>query len=235
MFAPTCIPADLTRPASTLSCFLHRRTREEFESLEETAWWMHERCMEQSDLCAYFGGEKELAEARAAADAVDVQSSAAEAIDPMAEKERIKKMPVKELKAYLDRHNTSHADLFEKAELLARALEVASQWPAWMNTGDNCRLCGKQQQEKGGVFCRRRRSDGRTAGCNEGVCWRCMKRAPKDSFGKVRCTKEEFADLGEDAWWMHQHCFEDGDWKDYFGESEPEDEKWHRTGEATSF
>ncbi|CAK9071149.1 PARP-type domain-containing protein [Durusdinium trenchii] len=49
----------------------------------------------------------------------------------MAEKERIKKMPVKELKAYLDRHNTSHADLFEKAE----------------NTGDNCRLCGKQQQE----------------------------------------------------------------------------------------
>ena len=104
--------------------------------------------------------------------------------------------------------------------------------------------------------------------------------APKDSFGKVRCTKEEptakhfllcilkgfgppakpnvcprFADLGEaslagaafpknksnnrwmymtrlavcvseffaaisepllssqDAWWMHHHCFEDGDWK----------------------
>ena len=52
-----------------------------------------------------------------------------------------------------------------------------------------------------------------------------------------------FADLGEercrcgskacyqDAWWMHHHCFEDGDWKDYFGEDEPEDERWRRTGE----
>ncbi|CAL1151610.1 unnamed protein product [Cladocopium goreaui] len=209
---------------------------------------MHEGCMEPSDLRAYFGGEKELAEARAAADAAEAQVATAEkkpkeAVDPMeAEKERIKKMSVKELKAYLDRHNTSHSDLFEKSELLGRALEVASKsapepppGPAWMKSGDMCRLCGKSQQEQGGIYCRRRRTDGRIGGCNDGICWRCMKRAPKDSFGKVRCTKEEFADLGEDAWWMHHHCFEDGDWQDYFGEPEPEDERWRRTGEAASW
>ncbi|OLP94558.1 hypothetical protein AK812_SmicGene23411 [Symbiodinium microadriaticum] len=223
-----------------------RTTREEFESLEESAWWMHEACMEPSDLRAYFGGEKELAEARAAADASDtvvpdkVKTKEPD-VDPLeAEQERIKKMPVKELKAYLDRHNTSHADLFEKPDLLARALEVALKsgpepppGPAWMKSGDICRLCGKpQMQDEGGVFCRRRRQDGRIAGCGEAICWRCMKRAPKDAFGKVRCTKEEFAGLGQDAWWMHQHCFEDGDWQDYFGEPEPEEERWRRTGES---
>lgn len=224
-----------------------RTTREEFESLEESAWWMHEACMEPSDLRAYFGGEKELAEARAAADASDTKVVPDKAktkepgVDPLeAERERIKKMSVKELKAYLDRHNTSHADLFEKPDLLARALEAALKsgpepppGPAWMKSGDICRLCGKpQMQDEGGIFCRRRRQDGRIAGCGEAICWRCMKRAPKDAFGKVRCTKEEFAGLGEDAWWMHQHCFEDGDWQDYFGEPEPEEERWRRTGES---
>ena len=144
-----------------------RTTKEEFESLEKSAWWMHEaplgaivfihflipeglakgssvwasvqkgwgynnkrftkstslskfhdsghpspsgfiggellRCMEESDLRAYFGGEKELEAARAAA-AEKPKAKATEVADPMeAEKERVKKMSVKELKAYLDR------------------------------------------------------------------------------------------------------------------------------------
>ncbi|CAJ1460518.1 unnamed protein product [Effrenium voratum] len=186
---------------------------------------MHERCMQPSDLRAYFGGEKELADAQAAADAADAAAKESEKPketeakkDPIeAEKERVKKMSVKELKAYLDRHNTSHADLFEKPDLVNRALEVCSNsvpepppGPAWMTAGDVCRLCGKPQAEdQRGIFCRRRRTDGRIAGCNEAICWRCMKRAPKDSFGKVRCTKEEFEGLGEDTlmalielWWL---------------------------------
>ncbi|CAE7347121.1 unnamed protein product, partial [Symbiodinium sp. CCMP2592] len=139
----------------------NERTREEFESLEESAWWMHEACMEPSDLRAYFGGEKELAEARAAADASDTKvvpdkaKTKESGVDPLeAERERIKKMSVKELKAYLDRHNTSHADLFEKPDLLARAIEVALKsgpepppGPAWMKSGDICRLCGKPQMQ----------------------------------------------------------------------------------------
>ena len=61
------------------------------------------RCMEASDLRAYFGGEKELEAARAAA-VEKPKAKAVEAVNPVeAEKERIKKMSVKELKAYLDR------------------------------------------------------------------------------------------------------------------------------------
>jgi len=242
-----------SQPRSTFG--IVRTTKEEFDSLEDKAWWMHEKCMEPADLRSYFGGEQELAEARAAADAEDAAEAKAssaktgespgkakkkEADDPVAaEKDRVKKMSVKELKAYLDRHNTSHNDLFEKAELVARAMEVASTappepppGPAWMPAGEICRVCTKPQaKEQGGIFCRRRRTDGRISGCGQAVCWRCMKRAPKDSFGVVRCTKDEFEGLEDEAWWMHHHCMEDGDWKDYYGESEPEDEKWRRTGE----
>mmetsp|Transcript_45179 Transcript_45179/g.143938 ORF Transcript_45179/g.143938 Transcript_45179/m.143938 type:complete len:413 (-) Transcript_45179:73-1311(-) len=225
-----------------------RTTREELESLEEGAWWMHERCMEPSDLRAYFGGDKELALARAAADHAEaealakasgaaVKGAAAAAVDPIeAVKEQIRQLSVKELKTYLDRRQVDRTGCVEKKELLAKALEVATntppeppKGPAWMPVGATCRLCTKPvTKEFAGVICRRNRADGSVAGCGEGICWRCMKRAPRESFGQVRTTREEFQSLEEEAWWMHEACFEEGDYKDYFGESEPEEEKQRR-------
>mmetsp|Transcript_91937 Transcript_91937/g.256122 ORF Transcript_91937/g.256122 Transcript_91937/m.256122 type:complete len:1055 (-) Transcript_91937:12-3176(-) len=235
-----------SRPRSELG--MVRTTREELESLEEGAWWMHERCMEEADLRAYYGSEKELARARAAAareeEAEQAKASGsgargpqAAAVDPVeAVKEQIRKLSVKELKMYLDRHQADRTGCVEKKELLAKALEVASKapaepakGPAWMTVGATCRLCTKPvTKEFAGVVCRRHRADGSIGGCGEGICWRCMKRAPRESFGNVRTTKEEFESLEDDAWWMHEGCFEEGDYKDYFGESEPEEEKRRR-------
>merc|ERR1712217_661469 len=42
-----------------------RTTKEEFTALDD-AWWMHEKCMESRDLRSYYGGEKELQQARTA-------------------------------------------------------------------------------------------------------------------------------------------------------------------------
>lgn len=230
-----------------------RTTREEFESLENGAWWMHERCMDESDLRAYFGGEKELALARQAADwaeqtarappgsggggavgsSTKVGSQKEAPADPKeAARQRVRSMSVKDLKAYLTRHGVPHEACVEKHDLLAKALEVAEaaapevpKGPAWMLVGTVCRLCTKSvTKEFAGVICRRHRANGTLGGCGEAVCWRCMKRAPRESFGQVRTTKEEFASLEDEAWWMHEGCFEEGDYKDYFGESEPEEE-----------
>mmetsp|Transcript_81016 Transcript_81016/g.177883 ORF Transcript_81016/g.177883 Transcript_81016/m.177883 type:complete len:264 (+) Transcript_81016:606-1397(+) len=217
-----------------------RTSRAEFESLAEDAWWMHEQCMEKSDLRSYFGGEKELKQAIAAADAQsagqDKPSSGAPAAskktsDPLEDaKAEVKAMSVKELKAYLTRNKVSIESCVEKTDLLNKALEVVAEkppipkGPAWMPPSMVCRLCAKPPgKEQGGVICRRLRADGSVSGCGEGVCWRCMKRAPRESFGQVRTTKEEFESLEADAWWMHEGCFQDGDYKDYFGESEPEE------------
>jgi len=225
-----------------------RTTREEFESLDKEAWWMHEKCMDIADLRSYYGGDKELAHARAMADeaeevrgtAVGIKKlQASQAPDPEAVvKDQVRAMSVRQLKDYIQRHGKSHAECVEKADLLAKALEVAALapmelplGPAWMLAGTICRSCAKPTaKEQGGVICRRRRHDGSLGGCGEGVCWRCMKRAPRESFGQVRTTKEEFESLEEDAWWMHERCFADGDYKDYFGESEPEDFYLRRTG-----
>lgn len=226
-----------TRPRSEFG--MVRTTKDEFESLEDDAWWMHERCMEPADLRGYFGGEKELANARAVADAADAEAAASSSggkvaqkpVDPVeAAKERVRAMSVKELKAYMLRNGASTENCVEKSDLLAKALEVAAKaplepvGPAWMPTRMVCRLCTKPPgKEQGGVICRRRRSDGSLSGCGEGICFRCMKKAPRDAFGQVRTTKEEFESLEEEAWWMHERCFADGDYKDYFGESEPEE------------
>lgn len=245
------------RPRSELG--MVRTSREEFESLEEGAWWMHERCMDESDLRAYFGGAKELEMARQAADWAEQEAANLAASESAAggaagsgssakagtqkeeapadpkevERQRIRSLSVKELKAYLDRHGVSHAECVEKSELVARALEACAnaapevpKGPAWMPVGMVCRLCTKSvAKEFGGVICRRHRTNGTLGGCGEGVCWRCMKRAPRESFGQVRTTKEEFEGLEDEAWWMHEGCFEEGDYKDYFGESEPEAEE----------
>jgi len=224
-----------------------RTSKEEFESLEDEAWWMHETCMEGTDMRDYFGSEQELALARAAANQAEKKtdakasgsSSSAKAkksgksggdlVEAM--RDKVKAMTVKELKAYLDRHKTPFGKCVEKKELLSLALDVVAKvppeidGPAWMPVGMACRLCTKPtSKECGGVICHRRRSDGTHGGCGAGICWRCMKRAPRENFGKVRTTKEEFESLEDDAWWMHEACFEGTDYKDYFGESEPEHE-----------
>uniref|UniRef100_A0A7S0AAU1 RNF34/RFFL HeH domain-containing protein n=1 Tax=Pyrodinium bahamense TaxID=73915 RepID=A0A7S0AAU1_9DINO len=94
--------------------------------------------------------------------------------------------------------------------------------PGWLPMGARCGVCSKKvADECGGVVCQRRGGDG-TAGCGEGVCWRCMKRAPRDSFGGVRTTREEFESWGDDAWWMHEGCMRDEDWADYVGEGAAE-------------
>mmetsp|Transcript_91190 Transcript_91190/g.203587 ORF Transcript_91190/g.203587 Transcript_91190/m.203587 type:complete len:293 (+) Transcript_91190:677-1555(+) len=242
-----------SRPRSELG--MVRTSKEEFEGLEGDAWWMHEFCMEAADLRSYFGSEKEVALARAAADEAEAAEAEVQAkasgstsgkkhkvevqADPKEEaKAKIRAMSVKELKAYLDRQKADHSNCVEKADLLAAALKVADtapppppKGPAWMPVGMICRLCTKPvKQERAGVICRRHRPDGSIGGCGEGVCWRCMKRAGKDTFGHVRTTKEEFESLEEDAWWMHYGCFEGSDYKDYFGESEPEDEVSKKNG-----
>lgn len=218
-----------------------RTTKDEFESLEDGAWWLHEACMVGSDLRDYFGGEKELASARAAADAMHAVLEAAPAkattdSDPLESmREKLRSSSVKELKSFIARHNASHSGCVEKSELLSKAIEVAEahpcgpgvSGPAWMPAGMACRLCTKVPT-CGGVICRRRRPDGSVGGCGEGVCWRCMKRAPREKFGKVRTTKEEFESLKEDAWWMHEACFEGNDYQDYFNESESEADKVRR-------
>jgi len=227
-----------------------RTTREEFESLEDDAWWMHESCMEGTDLVDYFGGKKELEEARAAADEAEAAAQAARTAassggkakkeaptDPVeAAKAKVRAMSVKELKTYLEKHKVDITNCVEKSELMAKAMQVANKaapelpdGPAWIPVGAACRLCTKQmKEERAGVICRRKRANGTVGGCGIAVCWRCMKRAPRDSFGKVRTTKEEFESLEDDAWWMHEACFEEGDYKDYFGESEPEEERKKR-------
>jgi len=212
---------------------------------------MHEECMGAADLREYFGGEKELKKARQAADEVDkraqVQASSSSKasekakkeapVDPaQAAQEKVRAMSVKELKAYLEKNKVSSEKCVEKNELLTLALGVAEllppeipDGPYWMAAGTVCRLCTKPTaKEFGGIVCRRKRADGTVGGCSEGICWRCMKRAPRESFGKVRTTKEEFESLEEDAWWMHEMCFEDDDYQDYYGESEPEDDKRKR-------
>lgn len=237
-----------------------RTSKEELESQEErAAWWMHEACMDKSDLRSFFGGEKELALATAAADEADAKTQpsskatgagstvagkkadATPAVDPMEKAmAAIQNMSVKELKAFLDKHSVSHDTCVEKADLVKKAREVRATLPpepppgpAWMQVGDICRLCTKPTaKEHGGVICRRRRADGGIGGCGEAVCWRCMKRAPKDSFGGTRTTKEEFESLGEDAWWMHEGCFEGNDYADYFGE-EAEVEEDDKDGAST--
>eukprot|EP00927_Polykrikos_kofoidii_P047370 TRINITY_DN41488_c0_g1_i1.p1 TRINITY_DN41488_c0_g1~~TRINITY_DN41488_c0_g1_i1.p1 ORF type:complete len:1205 (+),score=272.45 TRINITY_DN41488_c0_g1_i1:69-3683(+) len=237
-----------TRPRKELG--IVRTTKEEFASLEDEAWWCHELCMEGSDLIDYYGGQKALQRARAAADEDEARRTAEAtkaaknamtagkdvAVDPKeAMKEKVRAMSVKDLKGFLAKNKTDYTQCLEKVDLLQKALEVADaalpevpDGPAWIQVGAACKLCTKLvKQEFGGVICRRKRSNGDVAGCGDAVCWRCMKRAPRE-FGKVRCTKEEFESLAEDAWWMHEACFEDGDYKDYFGESEPEQEKKQR-------
>jgi len=68
----------------------------------------------------------------------------------------------------------------------------------------------------GGIFCGRMDADGTFVGCSAGVCWRCMKRAPREALGEIRTSKVECDTLGEDAWWMHDFCMRPSDRADYY-------------------
>jgi len=106
--------------------------------------------------------------------------------------------------------------------------------------GSRCNLCSKKVSEDfGGLICwRQRKNGGEAGGCREGVCWRCMKRAPRDSFGDIRTNKEEFESWGDDAWWMHEGCMRDSDWADYMGEAADdaaaEEQKHNEAGQTTA-
>jgi len=56
-------------------------------------------------------------------------------------------------------------------------------------------------------------------GCFEQICWKCMNKGGKD-FGTIKCTKAEFAEMGEGAWWMHEKCMTPEDKRAYFGEED---------------
>lgn len=88
--------------------------------------------------------------------------------------------------------------------------------PGWLREGERCDGCSKSVVEQGGVRCRRLRPEGKKVGCDARICWKCMNKAPPIAFGKVRTTKAEFADLGTDAWWMHEKCMQPTDKEAYF-------------------
>jgi hypothetical protein len=84
--------------------------------------------------------------------------------------------------------------------------------------GTVCSRCRKAAAPYvcGGIFCGRMDADGNFAGCGAGVCWRCMKRAPREALGEIRTSKVECDTLGEEAWWMHDFCMRPSDRADYY-------------------
>jgi hypothetical protein len=213
-----------------------RTTREEFTSLGTGAWWLHQTCMRPEDWKDYYGIEPSPESARAEAEtndaarakkeaekqaaqaaAVEQQSAAAKADAEAA----FKGMTVKQLKGYLKENGIDFAGCVEKSDLMAKAApligsdsKTARIGPAYLNGA--CSQCKKPCQGKAGVHCWRRRPDGTTVGCDMGICWICMTRAPR-YFGEARTTAEEFEELGAEAWWMHSNCMEPEDEEAYFG------------------
>jgi len=220
-----------------------RTTNEEFKALDEDgqAWWMHEACMEKGDINDYFGGQKEYTRAKQAASEVEAEKvklqqqewaqiqAVYQATQVAGElRQSLAVMPVEQLRQHLFSRGLPHIDLIDKDALLQRALQQLANVPpavqveaAWMPVGAQCKFCQKvNRKEFGGAMCRRVRANGTTGGCNIGTCWRCMKRETKEQIGAVRCTQEEFEELGMSAWWMHERCMMPQDRADYFAEVE---------------
>lgn len=90
----------------------------------------------------------------------------------------------------------------------------------WLSEGHRCGLCFKCVVEHGGIFCGRHRPCGTVVGCKAAVCWRCMNKTARDSFGKIRTTRAEFISLGASAWWMHEKCMASADLSEYYKDDE---------------
>eukprot|EP00933_Yihiella_yeosuensis_P080387 TRINITY_DN9379_c0_g1_i1.p1 TRINITY_DN9379_c0_g1~~TRINITY_DN9379_c0_g1_i1.p1 ORF type:complete len:399 (-),score=111.38 TRINITY_DN9379_c0_g1_i1:107-1282(-) len=96
----------------------------------------------------------------------------------------------------------------------------------WLPDGATCSYCSKTVVAEGGVYCGRRKGNGSTeacGGCFDSICWKCMNKN-KEKVGKIKTTKNEFSELGPDAWWMHEKCMTAKDKKAYFGEEEDDDD-----------
>jgi len=108
------------------------------------------------------------------------------------------------------------------------ALKLATTKVGWMPAGAACSVCSKEVEDKGGLFCGRKRENGELVGCHTAYCWKCFRKAKPAELGKVRTTKTEFEGLeadGADPWWMHEKCMTPEDRVDYYGEDgEPEEQ-----------
>jgi hypothetical protein len=107
----------------------------------------------------------------------------------------------------------------------------------WLPEKAKCSTCEKSVPNRGGVWCGRKRDNGSVSGCHEAVCWACVSGlktvATKEEI-QPTTTKKEFAELGDEAWWMHEKCMSKADKKDYFGESEEEEPPEPPKEEASS-
>ncbi|CAD7929817.1 unnamed protein product [Amoebophrya sp. A25] len=97
----------------------------------------------------------------------------------------------------------------------------------WMEESEKCDECGKQVVFHGGIICGRKMKTNTNrsrapnsrlrGGCGRMVCWRCLRTGER---GPLKTTKQEFEDLGEEAWWMHHRCMSLNDERAYYGEPE---------------
>ncbi|CAK0840551.1 unnamed protein product [Prorocentrum cordatum] len=74
--------------------------------------------------------------------------------------------------------------------------------------GAACSRCLRRLPSHGGMFCGRPEGAGSAVavGCGAAICWRCMRRAPREQLGAIRASKPEMEALGAAAWWMHEGC-----------------------------
>merc|ERR1712066_910241 len=84
-----------------------------------------------------------------------------------------------------------------------------------LEAGTSCKRCLKVVVNHGGVFCGWVDVNDVFVGCSAAVCWRCMRRAPKEALGELRITKTEVASVGDTAWWMHDFCMRPQDKTDF--------------------
>jgi len=116
--------------------------------------------------------------------------------------------------------------VWERLQGVARPEEPKAPEPekeetriGFLPEGVSCSRCSKVVVRNGGVYCSRKMPDKTVRGCFEQICWKCMNKGGKD-FGTIKCTKAEFAEMGEGAWWMHEKCMTPEDKRAYFGEEE---------------
>eukprot|EP00933_Yihiella_yeosuensis_P030790 TRINITY_DN24362_c0_g1_i3.p1 TRINITY_DN24362_c0_g1~~TRINITY_DN24362_c0_g1_i3.p1 ORF type:complete len:265 (+),score=88.76 TRINITY_DN24362_c0_g1_i3:73-795(+) len=81
-----------------------------------------------------------------------------------------------------------------------------------LSRGGECSMCHQQVLDSASaVLCSHLRDDGTVGGCQKACCFVCMKRASKAMFGKYRMSRDVWAVLGFEAWWMHERCMNSED------------------------